>query len=78
MIARPVDDLVVERYLIDLGRMLTWITLSMTVIGSLTTVALRSRSYLLAYYLFRKTGDLAVLREVARFDRRVRRGPGRG
>ncbi|MGO4649178.1 hypothetical protein AB4305_30175 [Nocardia sp. 2YAB30] len=58
--------------------MLTWITLSLTVVGSLTTFALRSRAYLLAYYLLRKTGDLAVLREVARFDRSIRRGPGRG
>ncbi|MGV9838933.1 hypothetical protein ACWDUL_32685 [Nocardia niigatensis] len=52
--------------------MLMWIPLGLTLIGSLTTFALKSRAYLLAYYLWRKTGDLAVLREVARFDRNIK------
>ncbi len=52
--------------------MLTWISLSLALIGSFTTFVLKSRAYFLAYYLWRKTGNIAVLREVARFDRSIR------
>ncbi|GEM29560.1 hypothetical protein NN3_05670 [Nocardia neocaledoniensis NBRC 108232] len=62
----------VERLSVDLGGMLTWISLGLTVAGSLATVVLKSRAYLLAFYLWRKTRDIEVLQEVARFDRIVR------
>lgn len=52
--------------------MLKWISFGLALIGSLTTFVLKSRPYFLAYYLWRKTGNIAVLREVARFDRSTR------
>lgn len=43
--------------------------------GALSTVAgliYKNRAYLFALYLWRKTGDLAVLRRVAEFERAIR------
>lgn len=65
------DDIVDEQDLIDLGCMLTWFSMALMLVGSFVTLVLKSRAYVLAYCLWRKTGDIAVLREVARFERHL-------
>src|SRR2546430_4426689 len=52
--------------------MLTWISVALAVTGSLTTVLVKIRAHLLAWYLWHKPRDLKVLREVSRFERRLR------
>lgn len=52
--------------------MLTWISLSVTLIGSFATVALKSRAYVLAFLMWRESRDPAVLREVYKFERGIK------
>jgi hypothetical protein len=52
--------------------MVSWITTVVMLAGSLVAALVKLRAYLMALYLLRKTGDLKVLREVARFDRLTR------
>jgi len=51
--------------------MLTWITAVAVPTRSFLAVLVSLRAHLLAIYLWRETGDLRVLAEVARFERRV-------
>ena len=60
-----------EPDLIDLRYMLTWFSMTLMLIGSSVTLVVKSRAYVLAYCLWRKTGDISVLREVARFERHL-------
>ena len=53
--------------------MVLWIcTALVALISSVTGTAVAVRSYLLAVYLWRETGDIGVLRQVADFERRIR------
>jgi|APDOM4702015248_1054824.scaffolds.fasta_scaffold3209753_1 hypothetical protein len=52
--------------------MLTWMSIALMLTGSLGAMLVKVRAHLLAVYLWRKTGDLQVLREVARFERDIR------
>ena len=54
------------------GPMPIWIAAVLMFTGSLVAALVKARSHLLALYLWHKTGDLNVLREVARFERRTR------
>jgi predicted Rossmann fold nucleotide-binding protein DprA/Smf involved in DNA uptake len=54
------------------GPMPTWIAALLMLTGSLVAALVKIRAHLMALYLWRKTGDLKVLREVARFERLTR------
>ena len=56
----------------NLNHMLTWMSLAVMLTGSLAATIVKIRAHLLALYLWRKTRNLAVLGEVARFERSVR------
>jgi hypothetical protein len=49
-----------------------WMWVLLTVTGSVAAAIVKIRAHLLALYLWHKTQDLKVLREVARFERRMR------
>lgn len=65
-------DIVRTPRLGDLGGMLTWMSLAVILTGSLTAMVVKIRAYLLAVYLWHKTQNLDVLREVGRFERQIR------
>ena len=44
----------------------------LAIVSPLTAALVKVRAHLLALYLCRKTQDVKVLREVARFERRLR------
>ncbi|GIF48222.1 hypothetical protein Afe04nite_27610 [Asanoa ferruginea] len=39
--------------------------------GSITATVVKMRAYLLAFYLWQKTQDRKILREVAQFEQRI-------
>lgn len=48
--------------------MLIWISAVTALIASLGALLVKARAYLLAIYLWRKTSQLSVLRDVAEFE----------
>jgi hypothetical protein len=52
--------------------MLMWMWVALMLASALSAMLVKIRAHLLALYLWHKTRDLNVLREVARFERRIR------